>query len=102
MNVEMIRIQIALKRTSYKATRSDGRKVKISGVYFWKRDKHERFEPHCLTQFIKLLRNAYNSSPEYGQQLYNQLDFLIYKSISRNGATVWENNEGYSTGHGAR
>lgn len=87
-----------LERTSYTAIRSDGRKVRIDGVYNWKSSKNGIFESHFLTQYIKLLRNAYYSSPEYGSQLYNQIDYLVSHSISRNGALVWENNEGIAQG----
>lgn len=90
-----------LYETSYTATRSDGRKVKVGGVYAW-RDVNapaDVFITHFLVQYMKNLRNAYADYPEiYHQQLYNQTDFIVSKAIDRNGALVWENHEGYAQG----
>ncbi len=83
-----------LEKTSYTAIRSDGRKVRVEDVYNLKSNKNGIFESHFLTEYIKLLRNAYYASPKYGSQLYNQIDYLVSHSISRNGALVWENKEG--------
>jgi len=89
-----------LKETSYVATRGDGRKVKISGVFEWvgENPNDHLFKPHFLMDYIRKLRNAYSSNSKYGDQLYNQIDFLVSKAVNRNGALVWENPEGIAQG----
>lgn len=88
-----------LKLTSYMATRADGRRVKVDSVfdYIEKPNKH-LFTPHFLLGYMRLLRNAYSAKPRYGNQLFNQIDFIISRAVNRNGALVWENQEGIAQG----
>jgi hypothetical protein len=101
-----------LEETAYLATRSDGRRVKVEGVYQW-RDRDAApglLLPHFLLDYMKLLRNAYDAFPDlYRTQLFNQIDFLVserdsgaggeaLRAVDRNGALVWENNQGVAQG----
>jgi hypothetical protein len=93
-----------LEPTSYIATRSDGRKVKVSGVYHWRAagdtwgdhgfTPRKRLLVHFLTTYLKKLRNAYSACPNYFTQAYNQVDFIVSDGIEHNGALVWENRLG--------
>lgn len=90
-----------LKATSYLATRSDGRQVRVSGVYRWYDSQQvQGFElPHFLLEYMRLLREAYRAEPlTYRNQLYNQIDFLVSDAVDRNGALVWENKYGIAQG----
>jgi hypothetical protein len=52
-----------------------------------------------LHHYLRKLREAYSANPKkYGDQLYNQIDFLVSKAVSRKGALVWENPEGIAQG----
>ncbi|MEK6555495.1 MAG: hypothetical protein AABZ31_09660 [Bdellovibrionota bacterium] len=93
------KISHCLKPTTYVATRSDGRKVKVSGVYdyFMKDSVPGVFLPHFLLTYMRNLRNAYQENPAaYGQIFYNQNDFLLSRTVERQGAQVWENIYGYA------
>ena len=92
--------QNCLKPTQYIATRSDGRKVKVTGIYDWigEGENKNLFQPHFLLEFMRKLRNAGEENPAYSNQLYNQVEYLISKAVMRNGALVWENPEGIAQG----
>ena len=97
-----------LEATTYVATRSDGSHEQVSGVYQWRNvgQAPGLLLPHFLLEYMRRLRNAYNSVPEaYREQLDNQINFLIssrvsddsneaLRAVDRNGALVWENNQG--------
>ena len=89
-----------LAKTSYIATRGDGRKVRVEDVYDYKEEDSsvDIFDPRNLVPFMKYLRNEYEANPEYGSQLYNQIDFIVSKAVDRNGALVWENPTGLAQG----
>jgi hypothetical protein len=95
--------------TSYTATRSDGRRVTVDGVFRWRRP-HDSWRaygesaarpqllPHYLGEYLKKLRNAYEVCPELFEQVYNQVDYMVTESRSRDGAVVWENRLGIAQG----
>ena len=86
--------------------------MKVTGVYQWRSRGAAPglLLPHFLLEYMKLLRNAYGSFPEtYRTQLFNQIDFLVserapaadaeaLRAVDRNGALVWENNQGVAQG----
>jgi hypothetical protein len=97
--------------TSYIATRSDGRKVRVYGVFRWKAandtwtaiDESEprpHILPHFMVGYLKKLRNAYEACPSdyfYGK-VYDQVDYLVSDAVERNGALVWEDQYGIAHG----
>lgn len=89
-----------LEGVSYTAQRSDGRFVRITGVFRWRlvaQQKNAEVLPHLLLPFMRKLRDAYGESPDvYGEQLYNQIDYLVANAVGRNGALVWENRDFYA------
>lgn len=91
---------LCLKETSYKATRGDGRRVTVNAVYerVGEDPNDEFFKPHFLMEYLRKLRDAYAYSTVYGDQLYNQIDFMVSRAVHRNGALVWENYQGIAQG----
>jgi hypothetical protein len=106
-----------LEPTAYLATRSDGRQVKVEGVYRWRADNmtwadpddvvRKHLLPHFVLQYLRRLRNAYNQCPSgyYYAQLYNQIDYLVSQAATRESpahailpALVWENRYGITQG----
>ncbi len=94
-----------LEPTSYVATRSDGRRVNVSGVYRWRLAGDRWADPgstvvkprvlvHFMTEYLKKLRNAYEECPELYGKVYDQVDFIVSDGVRRNGALVWENAHG--------
>ncbi len=86
-----------LERTSYVATRGDGRRVEVDGVYRWvdPDDTSGLLLIHFLVEYLKALRNAYAEHPaNYKDRLFGQIDFVVSDAVDRNGALVWENRFG--------
>jgi hypothetical protein len=100
-----------LEQTSYVATRSDGRRVNVGGVYRWREsdgvhydtwaDDHQpgvvkkRVLVHFILAYMKKLRDAYATCPgAYFTQAYNQVDFVVSDAVVHGGALVWENRLG--------
>jgi hypothetical protein len=97
-----------LEPTSYIATRSDGRRVKVSGVYHWRAagdtwgdygfTPRKRLLVHFLMGYLKKLRNTYDACPNFFTQVYNQVDFIVSDGVHHDGALVWENRLGVAQG----
>jgi hypothetical protein len=97
-----------LEQTSYIATRSDGRQVRITGVYRWRAEgdtwgdhgftPRKRLLVHFLTDYLKALRHSYEGCDAFFTQIYNQVDFIVSDAIEHNGALVWENRLGIAQG----
>ena len=78
-----------LEPTSYIATRGDGRRVLVNGVFRWRQypndtwrdcpDCEERVHllPHFIREYMEMLRDAYEVCPGFHDQLYNQIDYLV-------------------------
>jgi len=77
-----------LQPTSYTATRSDGRRVRVTGVYRWYHE-HATWKdadgvarvhllPHFVLTHMRNLRDAYEACPDqfFHTQLYNQIDWV--------------------------
>lgn len=87
--------------TSYVATRSSGRKVKVDGVYsFYDKDSVQGIPlPHLMLTLLRLMRNAQNENPKlYSTVFFNQIDYMLSLTVERNGARVWENVYGFAQG----
>jgi hypothetical protein len=103
-----------LQPTSYIATRSDGRRVRVTGVYRWLHehaiwkdaDGVERVHllPHFVLTYMRALRDAYEVCPDqvFLTQLYNQIDYVMSRTVTRGtvfaAARVWENRYGVAQG----
>ena len=100
-----------LERTSYIATRSDGRQVRVTGVYRWnhenaKWDGRIHLLPHFVLDYMRKLRDAYEECPDtyFHTQLFNQIDYLVTQGVTRFFPTarlpvlVWENRDGVAQG----
>jgi hypothetical protein len=84
---------------NYIATRGDGRKVKVAGIYDYRGIPEYKgvFHPHFLHEHLRELRNLYEADSSYAGQLYDQVGYMISKAVDRNGALVWENDKGFAS-----